>query len=114
VNTLLILLAVAGGLSAAWHLVRAASRFVTGEAMGVVAAELEHTHARHGDLTALEERRRERRVARRRGRWAGLAALGWLVLLVAPSFTPWPRMIFAGYSVLWLGPATRSLRGGRS
>ncbi len=113
-NTLLNLLAVAGGVGAAWHLVRAALRFLRGEATGVVAEELERTHARHGDLTALDERRRERDAARKAGRWAGLAALGWLVLLTAPSFTPWPRALYAGYSVVWIGPAVRALRGRKS
>jgi hypothetical protein len=111
VNTLLNLLAVAGGVGAAWHLVRAAFRFLRGGALGVVAEEMERTHARHGDLTALEERRRERDRARRSSRQWGLAALGWLALLAVPSFTPWPRLIYAGYAAVWIGPVARRLRG---
>jgi len=111
VITLLNLLALAGGAAAAWHLVRAALRWVGGGASGVWADEMARTHARHGDLTSLEERQRERARARRRTWWAALAAVSWLVLLVVPPFTSWPRAVYAAYSVFWVGPALRRLRG---
>ncbi|MFW5951511.1 MAG: hypothetical protein ACOCVZ_05280 [Gemmatimonadota bacterium] len=112
-DTLLTLLAVAGGAGAAWHLLRAALRFLEGGAHGIFAGEMERTHARRGDLTSLEEQRREREAARRASRRAALVALGWLALLAVPSLTPWPRRVFAAYSVVWLGPLARWHRAGR-
>jgi len=113
VNTLLNLLALAGGAAAAWHLIRAALRFLRGGASGVWAEEMARTHARHGDLTSLEDSRRERAAAARRARLRAVESLGWLVVLAAPSLTSVPRAIYASYVVLWLGPASRRLRGGR-
>lgn len=111
-NTLLNLLAVAGGAAAVWHLVRAVLRFLRGGALGIWADELARTHARHGDLTALDETERERRAAARRARRAALEVVGWSAVLVAPSLTSWPRPVYALYSLLWLGVAARRLRGG--
>lgn len=110
-DTLLNLLAVAGGVGAAWHLVRAASRFLRGGVVGVVAEEMGRTHARRGDLTGLEERRRERDAARRESWRAAAEALGWVALLAAPVLTPWPRRIYAAYIVVWLGPLAPRWRG---
>jgi hypothetical protein len=114
VNTVLNLLALAGVAAAVWHLARAASRFVRGGAAGIWADEMGRTHARHGDLTALDESRRDRSEAIRGRRRAGLEALAWLAMLGAPSLTPWPRALFAVYALFWIGPAGRAVRpGGR-
>lgn len=112
-NTLLNLLALAGGTAAAWHLVRAALRFLRGGAFGIWADELARTHARHGDLTSLDERHRERSAATTSARRAALQAFGWLAILVAPAMTSWPRPLYAAYTLLWVGPAARRLRRGR-
>lgn len=106
-STILTVLAVAGIGAAAWHVVRAAFRFLRQEATGLWAGELARTHARRGDVTAVEEARREaERVSRRRRRVLA-EGIGWLVLLIVPAFTPWARPIYAGYAVLWLVPAVR-------
>lgn len=112
-SILLNLLAVAGSAAAAWHLVRAASRFLSGGVSGIWADEMARTHARHGDLTSLDERQRERARARRRARWAALEVAGWFGVLALPAFTAWPRGIYASYSLLWAGPAVRRLRRSR-
>ena len=109
VSTVLDLLAIAGGAAAAWHLVRAALRFLRGGAWRIWADEMGRTHARHGDLTSLEESRQERADAAREGRLGMLESAAWLALLIAPSFTAWPRALYAAYSLLWIGPAARRL-----
>ncbi|NIP82562.1 MAG: Cmx/CmrA family chloramphenicol efflux MFS transporter, partial [Gemmatimonadetes bacterium] len=50
-TTVTSLLAVAGVAAAAWHLVRAAFRFLRAGATGIWADEMGRTHARRGDLT---------------------------------------------------------------
>ena len=106
-NTLLNLLAVAGGAAAAWHVIRAASRFLRGGATGIWTEEMGRTRARLGDLTGLQESQRETRTAVAETRRWGLLALGWLLVLVAPSLTPWARPLYASYSAFWLGPLVR-------
>lgn len=106
------LLAALGGGAAIWHLVRAALRLVGGGVSGVWADEMARTHARHGDLTSLDERRREHARARRRARRAALEVAGWLALLAIPAFTSSPRAIYAGYALLWVPPAIRRVRSG--
>lgn len=109
-STLLNLLAVAGGAAAAWHMMRAALRFLQGAAKGIWTEEMGKTHAWRGDLTSLEEARRERQgAAQERRRW-GLVAAGWLLLLAVPSLTGFQVPLYAAYSVLWLGPLTRLAR----
>ena len=109
-NTVLTLLAVTGIAAAAWHLVRAAFRFLRETAAGIWAGEMAETQARRGDLTALEESKRKRADARRSGARKGLAVFGWLALLVAPALTPWARPVYASYALLLLEPAVRRLR----
>lgn len=106
-NTILTILAVAGIGAAAWHVVRAAFRLLRHEVTGFWADEVAHTHARRGDVTALEETRRERERALRARRRVAAEAVGWLALLLVPSFTPWARSIYAGYAVLWTLPVLR-------
>jgi hypothetical protein len=110
VNALLNLLAVAGGAAAAWHVIRAASRFLRGGATGIWTEEMGRTHARRGDLTSLDETQREHRAAAMETRRWGLLALGWLLVLAAPSLTPWARPLYASYSAFWLGPLVRRRR----
>ena len=109
-DTVLTLLAVLGGLTAAWHLVRAALRFLGRAAEGIWADEMAQTQARRGDVTAFEESRRERMEARRSGLRSGAAALFWAALLTAPAFAPEPRPVFAAYSLLLLLPLVRRVR----
>ena len=112
-STVLTILALAGVAAAAWHFVRAAFRFLRHGATGYWTDEMARTHARLGDVTAMEEARRERDAQSRSKRRAGLVAVGWLVLLVVPTFTAWPEPIYGGYAALWLLPlARRGVKGG--
>jgi hypothetical protein len=104
------ILAVAGIAAAVWHLVRAAFRFLRQGAAGIWANELARTRARRGDVTALDEARREGEQAGRMRVRAGLEALAWLALLVVPVLSPWPRLFYACYSSFWLSPLVRRLR----
>lgn len=113
-NTLLNLLALAGGAAAAWHLVRAALRFLNGGAREVWADELARTYARHGDLTSMDETRKKKVRTARGTRRALAAAVGWLAVLAVPPLTAWPRLIYAAYSVLWVPPLARRVRTGRT
>ena len=110
-STLLNLLAVAGGAAAAWHMFRAALRFLRGGASKVWTEAMERTYARRGDLTSLDESAAARREAGRDARRWGLIALGWLLVLAAPSLTPWSAPLYAAYSVFWIGPLQRATRG---
>ena len=113
-DTVLTLLALAGVAAVAWHIVRAALRFLRHGAAGFRTEEMARNYARRGDVTALEEARAERARAERSRSRSGWIALGWLVLLVAPSFTSWARPIYAAYSLLLLEPIARRVReGGR-
>ena len=106
-DTLLTILALAGIGAAAWHVMRAAFRFLRQEASGIWTDELARTHARRGDVTALQESRlRAEQVARARRR-AVAEGVGWLALLAVPALTPWARSIYAIYAVLWLFPVLR-------
>jgi hypothetical protein len=107
VDTILTILAIAGVAAAVWHLLRAAFRFLSHGATGLWVGELGRTRARRGDVTGLQDAERDRREARSRKNRAGLEATGWLVLLVAPSLTPWARHIYAVCAVLWIVPALR-------
>ena len=107
------ILAVAGIAAAAWHFVRAAFRFQRHGAAWIWTDELARNHARRGDVTALEESRRERAAARRAKRREGLIAAGWLALLAAPSLTTVAEMVYAAYTALWLVPLTQWVKGAR-
>lgn len=109
-DTVLNVLAVVGIAAAAWHMVWAAFRFLREGATGVWAGALERTHARRGDITSMQERRRERADAGRSRSWYGVVALAWLVVLVVPMLTPWGRGLYAGCSLLWLSPLVRGAR----
>ena len=106
-DTLLTILAVAGIAAAAWHVVRAAFRFLRQEASGIWTDELARTHARRGDVTALEEAQREAAAVARRRRRAAVEGAGWLALLAAPALTAWARPIYASYALLWTLPFLR-------
>jgi hypothetical protein len=69
-----------------------------------LAREIAETRAQRGDITGLQEATVERSAARRR-RIMSLGTLSmWAGLLLIPSLTPWPRLLYAAYSVLWLLP----------
>jgi hypothetical protein len=98
------ILAVAG---VAAVLVRAGSsafRALRGGVDAFLARDAADARAQRGDLTGLADAAEVRAAARRR-RMFFLAAFGfWLGLLVVPPLTPWPRFLYAVYSLLWLVP----------
>ncbi|MFO7892872.1 MAG: hypothetical protein R6U63_03990 [Longimicrobiales bacterium] len=112
-ETVLTLLVIAGVATAAWHLVRAALRFLQQAAAGIWAGEMARTYARRGDLTALEAQERERSEAMRSGARSGLVALAWLAALAAPALIPWAREVYAVYALLLLEPVARRARRDR-
>jgi hypothetical protein len=110
VATILTILAAAGIAAAIWHLIVAALRFLRHGAVGIWTDEVARTHARRGDVTAMEETRRQRESASRWTTRSGAEAVGWLILLLAPPLTPWARHVYAAYALLWLVPALRRRR----
>lgn len=106
-ETLITVLSLLGLGAAAWHVLRAAFRFLSVEASGIWARELAETRARRGDVTGLREAQDTAGLAARARRRALAEGLGWIALLLAPAFTPWARTIYAGYALLWLVPWRR-------
>jgi hypothetical protein len=73
-------------------------------AEGIIARELASTRRQRGDLTGLDDATAAHAEARRRRYLAtGLLCI-WAGLLIVPPLTPWPALIYATYSVLWLLP----------
>ncbi len=106
-DTVLSILAITGVAAAVWHLIRATFRFLRFGATRLWADELARTHARRGDVTAMEDARRDRSTRSRDRTRAGVEAVGWLVLLLVPPLTPWSRHIYAAYTLLWVVPTVR-------
>jgi hypothetical protein len=107
---MIMILAVVGIAAAVWHLVRAAFRFLRHGATGLWTGEVARNHARRGDVTGLEEARRQQESVVRWRTRAAMEAAGWLVLLLVPPLTPWGTYIYAAYTVLWFVPAARRRR----
>lgn len=100
----ILLLAFAGGLAVLARVIRSLFRLLHRGIDAFVAREVADLRAQKGDLTGLADAARQRADARRR-RLVAVAALSfWVVLLVAPPLTPWPELLYALYSVLWLIP----------
>jgi hypothetical protein len=100
----ILILAVAGGLAILLRAGRALFLVLRGGADAIIARDVAATLARRGDLTGLQEARVAHADARRRRYLAvGVFSL-WIGLLLIPSLTPWPRMLYALYSLLWLVP----------
>ena len=71
---------------------------------GYVARQVAGTRARHGDVTGMQDASTAATAARRRRRQSTLLLAVWVAVLGLPAFTPWPRELYALYSVLWLTP----------
>jgi hypothetical protein len=79
-------------------------RTLHGGADAFFARDLADARAQRGDLSGMEDAAVARSKARRRRMFA-LGAFGfWLGLLMVPPLTPWPRFLYAVYSLLWLVP----------
>jgi hypothetical protein len=103
----LVILAVLGFVAALLRLLRAAFGALRHGVDEYVAREAAEARARRGDLTGMAEAQTLNRGARRARIRALAFAAFWLVLLVAPPFTPWARELYAACSLLWLFPLAR-------
>jgi len=81
---------------------RALLRLLARGVEAFIASEASRTHARRGDITALQAAD-EMRAATRRNRVQALAIFaGSVALLAVPPFTPWTAVLYACYLPLWL------------
>lgn len=103
----LLILAIIGFLGAARLAARAAFRFLFRGVESFLAGQVRETHARRGDITALQTADVTRRAVRRARRISLAALMGWVCLLAVPPFTPWAQAIYAAYVPLWLYPPRR-------
>jgi hypothetical protein len=99
-----LLLSVVGFAAVALRAASALLNVFRGGVESFLARDLAGIRARRGDLTGLQEAAELRGVARRH-RMVALGAFSmWVVLLVVPPLTPWPELLYATYSLLWLAP----------
>lgn len=99
-----MLLAIAGVIAVMLRLLRALFASLRGGVDAFLAGDVADTRAHRGDLTGHSEARSAVQLARRRRMLALGAASLWIGLLVVPMLTPWPSLLYAGYSVLWVLP----------
>lgn len=98
---LLVVMAVFGFLGAARLAGRALFRLLTRGAETFITSEVRQTHARRGDITALQASDAAYAVARRRRLEATALFAGSVALLAIPPFTPWTAVLYACYLPLW-------------
>jgi len=103
-STGIMLLAIAGAIAVVLRLVRALFIALRGGVDAFLASDVADARAQRGDLTGIEDAREAGRSARRRRMLALGAASVWLGLLVFPTLTPWPQLLYACYALLWLVP----------
>lgn len=103
-NIAVFLLAIAGFAAAALRALLALLAVLRSGVDAFLARDLAQTRGQRGDLTGLADARELQGAARRRRALAvGVLAM-WVGLLVVPPLTPWPAMLYATYSLLWLVP----------
>ena len=98
------LLALVGCLALVYRLARAALRLGVTSLESASAGGLVEVSIRHGDLTGMTERQQMHRAARRGRLRAGLLALLWTGLIVAPVVAGISRPVYALAALLWLLP----------
>jgi hypothetical protein len=103
-STAIMLLALAGAGAVVLRLLRALFAALRGGVDAFLARDIAETRAQRGDLTGLDDARSVALAARRRRRRALGGASVWGGLLVFPTLTPWPAMLYATYSLLWVLP----------
>jgi type II secretory pathway component PulL len=106
-HSLLIILGIAGFLAVVRHALDALLRLLHGDVEAALAGGRASARAHHGDLTGVQEAQAERSVAWARRRVATALLVLWIALLLVPPLTPWPRALYAAYSLLWLLPRRR-------
>lgn len=97
----LLVLAVFGFLGAARLAGHALLRLLSRGVETFLTREVSQTHARRGDLTALQASDAAHAVARRSRMLALGAFAASVALLIVPAFTPWPALMYACYLPLW-------------
>ncbi|HSK19073.1 MAG TPA: hypothetical protein VK912_08030 [Longimicrobiales bacterium] len=103
-STAIMLLAVAGVIAVLLRLLRSLFATLRGGVDVFLAHDVADTRAQRGDLTGVDDAKAAAAVARRRRLFAlGTASL-WIGLLIVPMLTPWPSLLYATYSLLWLLP----------
>lgn len=108
---LVLILAAAGVSAVLLRLARAVFRLIQRSGEAWIAAGAASSRQRRGDITGLDEAAELERRARSGRRNATLRAVFWLLVLLAPPFTPWTIEVYAACSLLWL---TRVGTSGRS
>lgn len=104
----LVILGVVGFAAVAWRTLWALVRLLQRGADSLIAGGTVETRAHRGDITGMQEAASVRaQTARIRTRAAAFVLL-WLVLLIAPTLTAAPELLYALYSPLWLLRNTRS------
>lgn len=104
-SLLVVVLAVIGFVAVALRVVLAILGLLRRGVDRYLADSVADVRARRGDLTGMDEARVEEQGARR-ALFSAFAILSfWALLLIAPALTPWPRTIYAAYSVFWLLPS---------
>ncbi|MEX0906898.1 MAG: hypothetical protein WD054_01100 [Gemmatimonadota bacterium] len=103
-NTAILLIGLAGFAAVALRLAGTMLLVLRRSADVFVAGGLAGTRAERGDLTGVDEATNARMLARRRRLTAIGHAFLWGGLLVVPFLTPWPGLLYAAYSLLWLLP----------
>jgi hypothetical protein len=100
----LTLLAIVGAAAVLLRAAGAAFRALRGGFAAFMARDLADVRAQRGDLTGFADAAAATGAARRRRMVALGAAAFWVGLLFVPPLTPWPRFLYAVYSLLWLVP----------
>jgi hypothetical protein len=106
-NTAITLLGAAGIIAVVLRLARALFGALRGGVDAFIARDVALTRAQRGDITGLDDAQAAAGLARRQRLLALGAASMWAGLLIVPTLTPWPRLLYAGYSLLWLLPRRR-------
>ena len=100
-QTLIVLLAIAGVAAIIRGLARTALRLGLVAAEETTASGLAEVSARRGDITGLSERRAAARAARGRRRRDLLLTLLWILWLVVPPILGWAPAAYALAAPLW-------------
>lgn len=109
-RTAVILLAIAGIAAVLLRIVAAAMGLLRVGVDGFLAREMGNVRAQRGDITGLQEAADNRAVARRRRFVATGVLFMWTGLLLVPPLTPWPQLLYAAYSLLWLLPRRTAIQ----
>ena len=104
---LLLILAVFGFFGAVRLAGRSLLRLVTRGAETFITSGVLQTHARRGDITALQASETAYADARRRRLGATATFAASVALLAIPPFTPWTTTLYACYVPLWLARPRR-------